>query len=824
MEVQEIKKYLVLILFLLSLNFLSLNFGAYSPVYLRNIGLLFSIIALLIAFSYSSFGKEEIGKRNIFWGTIFIILSVIILFVLPTKEFWILFLPIFIFGVFGLSKKIEKELSLIAIGSLFYLITFLLYEHIPILNRSISTLSISLTQILGNIISRPMQLGSTPSGFWILLSFVLCCLAAFILNRNSLRFFLFLISSIALWIVSLLLYNFFFSFDTIIIYQFTLLLLLIVPFFIYIRKIGIRIKPIRWEKISTIVLAILIAASAIFLTILPYSNSGNPGKVVIYEKNCTMGFDLPEYPKENEVLQPYRGLSIGAMPCYLEKLGYEIEHLTPEKLKTLEESLADADVFVVINLNESFSLNERNSIRKFVKNGGGLLIFGEHTNMFVDDAEFQSGHHYLNDILEFTGIRINSDTADWPRGYWAKPLEVLPHPVTKGLSEIELRTSSVGASLKLSGSARPIIIGKYGFADNPDPFFPGYLGNREYELDEQLGDIVIVASDEYGDGDGKVLVFGDTSYVFNNAIPSKWKLVKNSFNYLMGEHNNLIVYLNVIGAIILAILLIISVLIFRGKLHIYAILSLVIVLSMVSSSAISSSLVTSPEIEKSDIAWIDHAHFNKFNMVSYEDDGLEGVYINLMRNEYLPLIMDDFSLLDKGKILIIIAPTESYSRRKVKKIENWVKNGGVLFLSAGYSERDEVKQILDVFRADIKDIPLGSVPWIVETHGGESTVSQEDLEKYWHKPKFMEAYPVSGDDYKSYVSINYSGEVYDLMIGKRYGKGAFILVGDSRFFYSQNIEQALDSTESKDQYLLQWVGNIELLKEIFTELREEGVL
>ncbi|MDY6986140.1 MAG: Gldg family protein [Candidatus Thermoplasmatota archaeon] len=806
-QIQGLKEYLALFIFLFSLNLLSLNFIAYSQEYLRVAGLLFSIVAFLLLFD-----REKVVKKDALIGVVLIALSLLTLFAFQAKELWVLSLLLFILG----TERITRKGTTISAGVLLYSLILILYKYTAV---NFSAFSIALTSSLGTLIGRPTALGTAPSGFWIFLSFILVGFTIIIINRNILRFFIFLLSSFGVWILSLLFYNLFFSFTTIFFYQLLLFVLLAILTIFFVKKTGetkIKTKAETTKfRAGAIVMVVLVSVSLILLTLSPLlvTGTGKTGKVVFYEKNCVMGFDLPTYPEG--ALEPYNGLSIGAMALFLEKLGYGIEHFTQETEETLQDLLADASVLVLINPENPYPADEIGWIEEFVRNGGGLLVFGEHTNMFVDDAAFQSGHHPLNDVLSFTGIRVNPDTADWPHGYWGRPLEILPSPVTVGLDEDYLWISSVGASLDLNGSAKPLIVAKYGFSDDPDPFSPGHLGNREYELHERLGDVVLAASDEYGDG--KVLVFGDTSYVFNDAVPSKWRLISNSFNYLTGTE---IKSIGTIGAtlLVLSVLIFIFLIFISGsgdRTDFHILISLFLIVSMIAPPMFAS---TDTDIKGQEIAWIDYTHMNKFNLAPSEDDGLEGFCINLMRNEYLPLIMDEQSLLEKGKILVIIAPAMRYSGKEAEMVERWVKNGGVLVLSAGAGERDNVKTILDVFGADIGDLPLGPVPWIMETHG-RMEVSQENLTKYWNKPKFMEAYPVyCSGEYKSYASLNYEGERYDLIVGKKYGDGAFILIGDPRFLHSQNLEKELNPQSPEPQYLLQWAGNIGLIKEIFTDL------
>ncbi|MDQ1262728.1 MAG: ABC-type uncharacterized transport system, partial [Euryarchaeota archaeon] len=240
------------------------------------------------------------------------------------------------------------------------------------------------------------------------------------------------------------------------------------------------------------------------------------------------------------------------------------------------------------------------------------------------------------------------------------------------------------------------------------------------------------------------------------------------------------------------------------------------------SSSINDSLIKTPQEHQPDVAWIDYTHLNQFNLENYRDDGVAGLTLNLFRNGYLPQILqkdNDISEIHKGSVAIIIAPNEHYTAKEASEIKKFVENGGLLILCAGHKSADPMELILSSFGLRIGDLPLGSFPWIEETHatGGQAIVSPENLRRYWHKPKFMEAYPVQADgEYKPITWMRYNGVTYNLIIQKKVGRGNVILIGDSRFLLNENLEHLSQGIgkETREQYQLQWFGNIELLRKI----------
>ena len=171
---------------------------------------------------------------------------------------------------------------------------------------------------------------------------------------------------------------------------------------------------------------------------------------------------------------------------------------------------------------------------------------------------------------------------------------------------------------------------------------------------------------------------------------------------------------------------------------------------------------------------------------------------------------------------MIIGPTRKYSSGEVKEITSFVEKGGLLIMSVGYNEKYAVQPLLNVFEMDIWGIPLGSVPWIIETHGRTPQISDEDLDTYWHEPKFMEVFPVAGaSPSMSYASLTYLGQTYDLIISRQYGQGMVVLIGDSRFLLDENLEYSLDPARlGKPLFAALWAGNIELLKDVITDYKE----
>jgi len=841
----RIRDWIGVAVLLFALNAFSLNFGCISPAFSRLSGFLALIGAgLLYLPEYSNLHSNLKIRKDLAQGIVLILASLAILFGFSDEEFWIASLPIFIVGLDSILKGVcrnPKELPAISLGSLIYASFYIICIHFPQVLMMASSLSRYFSGLVGKVAGTPLDIGPSVGGSWIFLTFLSTVIAFFLLSKGrcekddkttAKKTFLWSITGLlAAYIAYILVHATGWMTPERAIHSLYIpFSLFLVPFFIFAPNF--RLKEVSsgtfLPKKNLWPLLILFSAAIILITADPYEYNFSGEKVLIYEKNCEMRFDLPSFPEKDQYISPYDGFSVGALGRYLESLGYEVDELKDTDPKTLKEGLNEVDLLVMINLAEPLDEEDLETVWSFVKEGGGLLVFGEHTRMFVKDDDFELGRDYLNEVLSPTGIRIRPDTADYVLGNWEHAVTALPHPVTRDLTHIT--TTSVGASLDLSDDARPLFLSRYGFSDDPNPKAQGRLGNRTYDKGETLGDLVLAASDTYGEG--KVLVFGDTSYVFNSGVPKRYRLVENSITWLMGEGAFHPKTLDLVGLALLSSLG----LIFLSLRHLSAsnrsqisnesqtstkqeaTFALILVITLAISGAING--LSTPTLDRCDnIAWIDRSHVNEFDLAGYNPGSIGGLTTNLMRNGYMPLIFEDgnFSETLEGDVLVIIAPTKPYSHKEAGMIGNFVEGGGLLIISSGYTNKGPLEPVLDLFDLDISKIPLGSPPWIVETHGqGTGTVVPEDLAVYWHKPKFMEAHPVrSWKDYEPIVWLEYEGSGYNLIAARPFGEGTAVLIGDSHFLLNENLEHlTLPGRETREQYQLQWLGNIELLRGI----------
>lgn len=184
----------------------------------------------------------------------------------------------------------------------------------------------------------------------------------------------------------------------------------------------------------------------------------------------------------------------------------------------------------------NFSADERQAVRQWVKDGGGLFVIADHTNVYRNGER-------LNPLLEPMGIEVGYHTAvDYPPEYsvaglaWIMVWDFDDIYVTRDVDMISLQT---GAPL----------FGDYGIARTSDRSFAdywdesdntGYYGNWSFDGDEELepkGPLSVVAARQYGQG--RVVVVGDQN-IFGDAwlyFGNNFELMMNAFQWLAGQED-----------------------------------------------------------------------------------------------------------------------------------------------------------------------------------------------------------------------------------------------------------------------------------------------
>lgn len=845
--------FLNIILVLFSLNFLSNNFYIVD-IAIMHISTLYLLLALLILnlpFKkiYNALKNRKIEKNSTFTSLFGICLIVFSFFILVSTEvlvLWLAAIPILLSGLDLTLKGIKikrNEFFLLSIFSLSYAIFYLLIQTIPEFWYLFQRFSLVFSSFIGSFIGRSMALGPSVSGLWIVIIFFIMLFVAFFLSSaKKSQFMKFIISIIGLfivWIIYLILLGFieFGSKNDFINLHFIVFFLCFIPLFFYLFKSNIKEKKVINQNLKKInikkalkngmvwALLFLFLSTLIMTIFLGFdeNNSEKKTRIMFYGQNMLGSWDIPEYGKYGREASGMFGL----LPIYLNSSGFEniflVNNITTflnmsqpvqenitkyvnltDYIKIIESNnitanlIEDIDIFVITNINKTFSKDEKEVIWDFVKKGGSLLVSGDHTNV-------GNTQEPLNDLLKPVDINFQFDSA-LPldsKFKWLTCYQLMHHPITSKIISLNEIQISVGASLSTSSNAIPIFIGRYGLSDEGDPFNKdiAYLGDYEYNPGEQLGDIILAAATYYGDG--KVLVFGDTSTFQNSALPYSYPFIYNMITWLKSEQTASTEFVQNGVSIFLLVITLIIIIVDRKSNIPYSIFPLVFILALII--AIMFNAIIIPDIQISgNVVYIDASHNERFNLEPFTEKSVNGIILNLNRNGYLPLISREFSKekIEESNFLIFIAPTQSFNSNELEFLNQYMSNGGIIILSTGFPDKEAVSSFLEKYDLDIINVPLGPFPYV-----------EQNPEEFENEPRFVDSWPIIFDENigQSYYNFTWIND-YHLMVFVTHGKGGLLLISDSQYLLDKNIESIYDY----------WPGNIILLKHILDETKTLG--
>lgn len=777
------------IIFLLSLNFLIGNFGPLEPPLSRLTGLI-----LLIGFVFFSIRRQAWKIHLKKTVTVFVLILILGLILLPRGK-WVgvlgalVLVSILEYFLRSIGQEQQRLVVLLLAGVIY--VFFQVFYHF---NAFVWTLlhqsSVLFSTVITRLIGQKLVLGSTALGVQITVLALGYCVSVFGMSKERrasllITSFLLVMATTVLYLwIQIPLVKLAQSFNRA--FSPTAFHFLILLFLFEAVAISWTMRKVEYKECSLSIKkadlkfalpSLGLIFSVLLILTFSFPEKGNSRSMMFYEKGY-LDWRVPNY----ESYGRYSHGMFGVLPEYLQEQGYEIRKHSD---LITEQALQDVSILVVINLTQPFSKEEKQNIYKFVENGGALLALGDHTNVMGIMAPF-------NDLLRPFGIRLNFDTAETLVAGWVNGLYLRPHPIVRGIRAESETAIWVGASLSINLHASPVIIGRYGWSDkgNPNNVKQAYLGDRKLNLDEQLGDLILVAQRHYGKG--KVLAFGDTSPFQNTALVESYHFVTGVFDWLsrraMGSFH--------LHRIMIAILLLIPLGYFLRKMNVsvvFIFLCVLLITLAVLTAELSGTPNESLKASEGKIAYIDASHIERYTRMLWTDDSVSGLASNLVRAGYQPMFLKEFSQKQilNSRILIVIAPAKAFSKREREILKAFMAQGGLLIWSVGWEERDASEAFLREVGLALADVPLGPT----------NQVSAE--EKVW----FQEAWPILFEKPVQSLCKKWN---YPVIVKKSYGKGGIILIGDSYFLLDQNLESILSLR----------IENIIFLKELFKKFNE----
>lgn len=548
-----------------------------------------------------------------------------------------------------------------------------------------------------------------------------------------------------------------------------------------VRSPDAALKTIRrkWLPWVWVVLTALL-----LLTMLP-PTSMRPTRTrkISFLHRGVVSFSKPNYDRYSRAA----GGMFGFLPEYAELFGCASEVVTD-----IPDPLDPDQILVMTNMDEPLSSDEFERIWSFVRAGGGLWVLGDHT--FI-----KNGRNHINDLLAPTHIRLNHDSAQFHPQGWFNSYRIRQGTAFSWLRDepAENRLSIlVGCSLDLKPPARPLIMGRFGFGDwgpAEEDEERGWLGDFEYQVNERLGDLVLVAGEQIGDG--KVLVFGDTSSFFNLTLTRSYELLRAVLTWFgepgfyTGVYNRLTERL----AILLLVLAFSASMLQRssGRSAYYTLLLLTL-LSLVVHQG--SALSFDRNLSRKRMAIIDHSQHPYASKHAIMRSGLFGVTASFMRHDLMPVTQKEWSrtLLDEASLLFLNAPQRPFSARQRKDVMEFAERGGIVLMACGYPHYGNAQSLLEPLGMEVANIPLGR------------SFDRAALGRPIH---LFSAWPIYVT--RTDASILALYDTWPLIVEVPIGRGRFVLIADSEFFHNINLE----NLEQHSQV------NVDFLRNLLDRLR-----
>lgn len=536
-------------------------------------------------------------------------------------------------------------------------------------------------------------------------------------------------------------------------------------------------SPRAWPAFA--VLAASVAIGAVLVR-RPVEAAPLQGNVLLYDRGYT-AWDLPSFRAFG-----LRSTGMfGLLPVYMESKG-----LNPVRsVELTPDSLRDMDIVVLINIQEKLSRDEREALWDHVDRGGGLLVLGDHTGLAGIREPF-------NELLEPVSIEFNFDCAKPAFETWEQQLNLFPSSLALGIRGTDQLPYGVGASLTVAAPGRVALGSLASWSDRGDLSreSEGYIGDFTYEPGESLGGLSLVATASRGDG--RVLVFGDTSTFQNGSFASGELFADNCVRWLLRQDD--FATASRVGALSGLALLAIAVLLFGLGGRTSLAWSSLAVLPFVWFAPWERPVSVHRRLPQQwRAATIDLGHGQQTDDMWWRSSSIGGLHTNLLRNELWTCTTRDIgSSLNSTDMVVVIPPGREYSSEELKRLNAFVRDGGVLLATLGYDSDSSGLELAQSLGFVIGSTPLG--PAQPEALGAPIL--------------FRCAYPILSSP-PGFVSLA-TAFGYDIAGWSPMGAGAVVLIADSQFLRNGNFE-------GRDTYVPE---NVTFFQSLVSMLREEDVL
>jgi hypothetical protein len=479
----------------------------------------------------------------------------------------------------------------------------------------------------------------------------------------------------------------------------------------------------------------------------------------------------------------FSGGMFGLLPHYLERAGWKVSTLSREDVTSLAQ--LDSQVLVLINSPLEWDAGARDGVLRFMERGGSVLVLGDHTDVYGLMKGF-------NTLLKPLGVSYRFDSAKSDGASWFQDLSWGER--RSGLrGDVRAVRVATGASLELESPAFPIVLGRYGFSDTGirENVVGAYLGDYTYARGERLGDVVLVAGVRYGRG--QTLVYGDTTPFQNSplsetflghVLPVFEELAKRDAIQVSESTSVLLVLLSMatLAASCLA-----------GQVR--AGLAGALACAFVAISwDVEQSESSNMQKALEHAALVDLSHAPNIGDRGYEWNRIYPLEVAGLRTGIPVFRMPEWrpEQVRAARVVVLVAPQVPLSIADVEDLDECMRNGGTVVVLASGRDAAGVSPLLSSHGVSLALSSVGPVP---------ARHLQDRL-----RPRLVDPSPIATSvQPEDHVLYRVGDSVFAL--ARRVGNGKLVIIGDTRFASSTNVEGLWGA----------WPGNVRFLLDVWLE-------
>ncbi len=276
-----------------------------------------------------------------------------------------------------------------------------------------------------------------------------------------------------------------------------------------------------WSRVAAPVL--LGVGMTVLAVLFHWDPVGGPkaGRIMFVERHSTW----------EPTTEAYRSTVYGEAGSYNYAAAFEYNGQYYQMLRLLEdepindESLARCDVLVIKTPTSRYSEDEVKAVVRFVRQGGSLLMIGDHTNVFNMNT-------YLNDISRYFGFTFRNDLLNCVATPYDQKYRRarVAHPIVQHVPPMNF---AVSCSIDPGRSAGRMVIRSTGLWNLPPAYeVSNYYPQAEYASNMQYGAWCQLWSTRYGTG--RVVAFTDSTLFSNFCVfqPGKKELLRGMLQWL----------------------------------------------------------------------------------------------------------------------------------------------------------------------------------------------------------------------------------------------------------------------------------------------------